>query len=305
MRLSKIFKNADIRIAALVLAVLLWFHAVTEKEYHVIVRCPVTVKNVPEGWALLNQPVLASCNITATGKQIIALRLMPPRITIDAANRQVKRLSVELLPSQLQYPFGLAPAQVEFTANSLTVSFDRMQEKMVRVVADIRGEPAEGYLVGDSVSLTPQAVTVHGPQKLLEQLDSIFTQPLAIDGLSHRWQAYSRLVLPDTQLYATSPESVQVMVPFEKAGERLFRNVPIKLVNRGSGYLVSFSPGTVDVVLAGPQHILEWTTVEDISIMLDLKNLSRGRFQLQAEIELPPKLELLAANPRDFDVSIR
>ncbi|HTY08315.1 MAG TPA: CdaR family protein [Candidatus Edwardsbacteria bacterium] len=305
MRVPKMLRNIDIRIAALAMAVLLWFHAVTEREFRAVLRCPVTVRNIPEGWVLLNGPVVASCNVTATGKQLIALRLMPPRITIDAANRQVKRLSVDLEPSQLKYPFGVTPAQVEFTTNPLSVAFDRLQEKQVRVVADIRGEPAEGYLVGDSVSLTPPLVTVRGPQKALDQLDSLFTQPLPIDGSSRRWQAFSRLALPDNQGFAASPESVLVAVPLDKAGQRLFRNVPIKLVNRGSGYLVSFSPGTVDVVLAGPQPVLERTDASQISIMLDLKNLSRGRFRLQAVIELPPKLELLAANPRDFDVSIR
>jgi YbbR domain-containing protein len=254
---------------------------------------------------LLNQPVQAVCNVTATGKQIIALRLLPPRITIDAANRQVKRLVVELQSGQLEYPFGLMPAQVEFAANPLVVTFDRLQEKPIRVVADLKGEPAEGYLVADSITLVPSQVMVRGPQKLLEGLDSIFTQPVAIDGASRRHEGFSRLALPDTQLYAATPESVRVTVDFEKAGERLFRNIPIKLANRGSGYLVSFSPGTVDVVIAGPQHVLERTSPDEIKIVLDLRNLSRGRYQLQAAIELPPKLELLAANPRDFDVTIR
>ena len=304
-QMPKIFRNTDIRIASLILAVLLWFHAVTEKEYHVTLRCPVIVRNIPEGWVLLNQPVQAVCNVTGTGKQIIALRLLPPRITIDAANRQVKRLAIELVPGQLEYPFGLTPAQVEFAANPLVVTFDRLQERLVRVVADIKGEPAEGYLVADSVALDPSQVTVRGPQKLLEALDSVFTQPVAIDGASHRREGFSRLALPDTQLYTAVPESVRVAIDFEKAGESLFRNIPITLANRGSGYLVSFSPGTVDVVIAGPQHVLERTAPGDIKIMLDLRNLSRGRFQLQAAIDLPPKLELLAANPRDFDVTIR
>ncbi|MDI6739553.1 MAG: hypothetical protein QME74_04225, partial [Candidatus Edwardsbacteria bacterium] len=94
MRIHAIFRNLDIRIASLLLATMLWFHAVTEEEYRVTVRCPVAVINIPSGWTLLNRPAFANCTITASGKGIIALKLFPPKITVDAANRQIKRMSV-------------------------------------------------------------------------------------------------------------------------------------------------------------------------------------------------------------------
>jgi YbbR domain-containing protein len=305
MKLPKFLRNTDIRLASLLLAVMLWFHAVTEKEYRVTLRCPVEVKNVPAGWMLLNQPLGANCAVTATGKEIIALRFSPPVIIVDAGNRQIKRMAADLDPARLQYPFGIAPRQVEFTANPLVVSFDRLASKQVRVVADIRGEPAEGYLVGDSVAVVPPTIELRGPQKMLEGLDSIYTLPLPIDGRSMPLQARVRPALPDTALFSAAPESVAVTVPFEKSGERLFRNIPIRLVNRGTGYLVSFSPGTVDIVVAGPQQVLAAAKPGDLQAVLDLKRLERGRYQLQASIELPAKLELLAASPRDFDVNIR
>jgi YbbR domain-containing protein len=305
MKLPKFLRNTDIRLASLLLAVMLWFHAVTEKEYRVTLRCPVEVKNVPSGWMVLGRPLGANYAVTATGKEIIALRFSPPVITVDVANRQVKRLTVDLDPARLKYPFGITPRQVEFMANPLVVSLDRRTSKQVRIVADIRGESAEGYLVGDSVAVVPPAVDVRGPQKLLEGLDSLYTQPLDINGKSALLEIAIRVALPDTALFSAAPESVMVKVPFEKAGERLFRNIPIGLINRGTGYLVSISPGTVDVVVAGPQLVLAATKASDLKAVLDLKHLDRGRYQLQASIELPAKLELLAASPRDFDVNIR
>lgn len=303
--LPKILRNTDIRLAALLLAAILWFHAVTEKEYRVTLRCPVEVRNIPSGWMLLNRPLGANCAVTASGKEIIALRFSPPLIAVDAANRQVKRLTVVLDPARLKYPFGISPRQVAFTANPLVIAFDRVASKQVRIIADIRGQPADGYLVADSVAVTPPSVEMRGPQKLLEGLDSVYTQPLAIDGRSAALVTAVRVSVSDAAMFTAVPESVSVGVRFEKSGERLFRNIPVRLVNRGTGYLVSFSPGTIDVVVTGPQQVLAAARPDELLAVLDLRNLERGRYQLQASIELPSKLELLAASPRDFDVSIR
>lgn len=305
MKLPVVLRNTDIRLVSLLLAVLLWFHAVTERTYRVAVRCPVTVRNIPSGWMLTNRGVGANCLITATGKEIIAMRIAPPSITVDAANRQIKRMTVDLDRAAVRYPYGIVPRSVEFTPGQLAIAFDREEARQVRVVADIRGLPADGFLVADSVTVSPAAVEVRGPQRLLETLDSVYTQPLPVDGQAEPLERWLRLALPDTVFSATSPETVLVRVPFEKAGERLFRNVPIRLANRGTGYLVSFSPGTVDVVVAGPQPALAAAGAADVIAVIDLRGLERGRYRLQATIELPERLELLTASPRDFDVNIR
>ncbi len=305
LRVPAFLRNADIRLAALLLAVLLWFHAVTEKQYRVTLRCPVEISNVPDGWAVSGRPPAVSCEVTATGKQIIALRISPPVIAVDAANRQVKRLLVDLTPARLRFPYRISPRRVDFAAGQLVVAFDRLASKTVRVAVDLRGEPAEGHLVGDSLSVAPPTVELRGPQKLLDAVDSVYTTAVGIDGASAPLSTVVRLVLPDTPLCSVAPDSVLVTVPFERSGERLFRNVPVRLANRGSGYLVSFSPGTIDVAVAGPNRMLAAADPAQIRAVLDLKNLERGQFRLQASIELPAKLELLAASPRDFDVSIR
>lgn len=305
MKLPSFLQNTDIRLVSLLLAVLLWFHAVTERTYQVTIRCPVEVRNIPSGWMLLNRGIGVNCAITATGKEIIAMRLAPPLITVDAANRQIKRMTVDLEHAPVRYPYGIVPRSVEFSPGQLAIAFDREGARQVRVAADIRGLPADGFLVADSVTVTPPAVEVRGPQRLLEGLDSVYTQPLPVDGQSSPLSRWLRLALPDSVCFATSPESVLVRVPFEKAGERLFRNVPLRLANRGTGYLVSFSPGAVDIVVAGPQPALAAASDADVQAVLDLRGLERGSYRLQATIELPARLELLTASPRDFDVSIR
>ena len=301
----KILQNLDLRLVSLALAVILWLHAATEREYTVAFNCPLAVLNIPQGYVLAALPKPVACDITATGKDLVAFKLRTPQVVVDAGNRQVRNQTFKLTESVLQCPFGLAARQVAFAVPELVVKLDRLGSKTVLLLPDLTGQPAEGFAVSDSTGAVPDSVALQGPEKLVEQIDTLLTEPVRIDELRQAVDIRARVVVPDFQLFAAAPESATVRLRFEKTGERLFKNQPIALANRGQGYLVSFSPGTVDIVIAGPQQLLQGARPEDIKVFLDLKDLARGSHQLQAVIELPDRLEMIAANPRIFEVSIR
>jgi hypothetical protein len=301
----KIFKNLDIRLASLVLAMLMWFHAATEREYQQKIYCPVLVSNIPSGFVLAATPPLVPCQIKAKGKDMLDFKLNPPKVLADMANRQVKKLTFDLSPELLRYPFNLKAVEAAFVISEITVNLDRLGQKEVRVLPDVSGIPASGYIVCDSTAAEPLLVIISGPQRLLEKIDSVYTWPVKVDGKSENERIYCRVAPPDSLLFKTDPESVWVKLCFEKTQERLYKNVPVTLLNRGQGYLVSFSPGTIDLAVSGPQEILQKAEAGQFQITLDLKGLAPGHHRLQAVIELPDKLELIAADPRDFEVDIK
>jgi YbbR domain-containing protein len=301
----KIFHNLDIRLASLVLALLMWLHAATEREYQQKIYCPVLVSNIPAGFVLAATPPLVPCQIKARGKDMIVFRLNPPKVIMDVANRQVKKLTFDLSSELLLYPFNLNATEAVFVVKEISVNLDRLGQKEVRVLPDVSGIPASGYIVCDSTAAEPSLVIISGPQRLLEKIDSVYTWPVKVDGRSENLRVRCRVAPPDTLLFRAEPESVWVKLCFEKTQERLYKNVPVTLLNRGQGYLVSFSPGTIDLAVAGPQQVLQQAEAGQFRITLDLKGLAPGHHRLQAVIELTDKLELIAADPRDFEVDIK
>jgi YbbR domain-containing protein len=301
----KIFKNFDIRLASLALGLLIWLHAATEREYQQKIYCPVLVANIPAGFVLAATPPLVPCQIRARGKDLIVFKLIPPKVLVDMANRQIKKLTVDLSPELMRYPFNLKAVEASFVLSEITVNLDRQGQKSVRVLPDVSGIPASGYIVSDSTAAEPLMVIITGPQRLLEKLDSVYTWPVKVDGLSDNQRIYCRVAPPDSLLFRSDPESVWVNLCFEKTQERLYKNVPVTLLNRGQGYLVSFSPGTIDLAVSGPLQLLQAAESGQFKITLDLKGLAPGHHRLQAVIELPDKLELIAADPRGFEVDVK
>lgn len=297
--------NLDIRAVSILLAAILWMHAVTEREFTVDYVCPVAVANVPSDMVLSSPMAPATCRITARGKDLLALKIKGPRVVVDAGNRRIRNLVSRLSASHLVLPFAMEDLRVEFQPSELAVRMDRLGEGRAAVAVDLAGQPAEGYIVSDSTFAEPCSVMIRGAERQVLQMDTVYTEPVRVDELKDPRRIRVRLAVPEAQLYRADPESVWVNLVFERTGERLFRNVPLSLANRGSGYLVSFSPGTVDILAAGPRQPLERALPSDIKVVLDLKGLTPGSHQLQAVIELPDRLELIAATPRTFEVTIR
>ncbi len=301
----KIFKNLGIRMASLVLAATLWLYASTEKEFQLGFSCPVTVINIPEGLTLAGCPPPVTCEIRARGKDLIALRLNTLSVLINAENRQVRSFRTRLGPDNLKLPFNLKIQEAHFPVPEMEVRLDRIAEKEVPVRPDFSGDPAEGLVLGDSLAVEPSRVTISGPARLIEQTEQVYTQAIRLDGLTGPALVNAPLALPDSCLTRISPETVAVRLTFERSGERVLKNVPISMANRPGSYLVSFSPGTADLVVSGPNQLVGGLDQTQVRITLDLKGLTPGRHQLQAAVELPDRIQLVAASPREFEVNIK
>jgi len=301
----KIFRNLDIRIVSLVLAVTLWLYASTERYYKLTFHCPVEVKNIPPGYSLARRLPPVICDIEARGKDLVAFQFKKPTVVIDAENRQIKKFKVKLTPNHLVLPFRLKVRSVQFLDQEMEINLDRQTEKVVNILLDLVGDPADGFVLSDSIRYEPASALLKGPARQLEMLDAVYSAPIRVDGFSVGTLVRSALMLPDSCLFAVSPGSIDVFLRFEKSGERVFKNIPLSVINRSRDYLVSFAPGTIDLVVSGPRNILDASKQSDLKITLDLKDLPPGKHQLQATIELPDKLVLIAASPKDFEVNIR
>jgi YbbR domain-containing protein len=301
----KIFKNLDIRIVSLILAAALWFYVSTEKYYKLTFHCPVEVRNIPEGFTLARCMPQLICEIEAKGRDLIVFQYRSPVVIVDVDNRQIKKLRVKLAAENMALPLNLKIRSVHFAESEIAVNLDRLAEKEVSVGIDIMGDPSDGFVLSDSIGAEPSRVILKGPAKQLELVDTVYSASVKIDGMSENAAINTMLALPDTCLYSAKPESVKVHLRFEKSGEKVFKNIPLSVINRSSNYLVSFAPGTIDLVISGPKNVLDAASASDLKIFLDLNGLQPGKHQLQATIELPEKLVLIAANPRDFEVNIR
>lgn len=149
------------------------------------------------------------------------------------------------------------------------------------------GRPANGYRL-TSISPSPAVVTVFSEDTSLINALPGYIETSAIDltGVNADLEINLTLLLPPGVLLVGNP-SVQVLIGISPIESSLtLTNRLIDTLNLGDGLQVRIAPERVDVILTGPLPTLNALLTSDLKVVLDLKDLGPGIYQLTPQVEL-------------------
>jgi YbbR domain-containing protein len=132
------------------------------------------------------------------------------------------------------------------------VTLDRQAEKRVPVKGRTVGVPLLGEV--DAVTCEPSTVLLRGSAAKLRTTDSVYTQPVDVDGRVESFVRRSALQAPgDNWVVQMDPADVQVKVTLTRRNATLERKgVPVSAVVDPERTLeIDIQPPTVDIVLMG------------------------------------------------------
>jgi hypothetical protein len=184
---SSISKNF---ILFFLLAVIFWFLTKLSKEYESTVMYPVSYENLPQDKLLQETPDSEiGIHIKATGFKILSAKLFPQTIEIDASNLSAKSateyyllLSQQRLAIQKQMNAGVDIDH--FINESIDLSLGSLQQKKVPVKLNSQINYQLGYNVNGDIVITPDSITVSGPESILDTLQYVETIPLVMKNVA-------------------------------------------------------------------------------------------------------------------------
>jgi YbbR domain-containing protein len=173
----------------------------------------------------------------------------------------------------------------------------------VEVVPDLRGDPAAGYRRG-SVSVLPQTVTLAGPTSVLDGLPSfVKTLPITISNVTDDLTMRVPLTVPnsvvvvETNFVTVSVEILPILSSRSLAGI-------VELQGLRSGYRATVSPSTVEVILEGPETLLDDLTPDDVRVYVNLAALGLGMYRIDPLVLAPPNIRVVNIIPESIEVRI-
>jgi YbbR domain-containing protein len=173
----------------------------------------------------------------------------------------------------------------------------------VEVVPDLRGDPAAGYRRG-SVSVLPQTVTLAGPTSVLDSLPSfVKTLPITISNVTDDLSMRVPLTVPNSVVVVeTNFVTVTVEILPILSSRSLAGNVEIQGLR--SGYLATLSPSTVEVILEGPETVVDELTADDLRIYVNLASYPLGMHRVDPLVLAPPNVRVVNIIPETIEVRI-
>lgn len=292
--MAKIFEHFWLKIIAVILGLLLWFHVATEKTYNYELNLPITEVVLDSGLTLSEQPPESlQVSISATGKQLMrkkwrdrGLRLMANRLkfgrhelTLTTANVLISSPTPDVTLEDIVFP------------SHLTLMVDYIGQKNVTVVPDLITEPGEGFAVGKITRPKPAEVTLYGPRNLLSQINSINTEQKELVGLRNNIDLTLSLQMPEGYGLKAEPDSVRFMVEIVPVKTRVFENIPIVVYNSPNDKTVYPQPRVINIELTGPPTDIDLLNRNALIASVDFNNKVDSN-KVVIKIECPAKFKV-------------
>jgi YbbR domain-containing protein len=291
--------NLGLKSLSLVLAGLLWFVIAGETASEMGLKVPLELQNIPRDLELTGDAVDAvEVRVRASAGIIHGLNPGDVAAQIDLAGVREGERIVHLTADSIRVPFGVRV--VKIAPSILTLNFERTLQKVVQVRPRLVGRPAQGYEVVEITS-DPAEVRIAGPKSRVQEIESAFTEPLALEDASDTVSDEVNLGLEDPLLRVQGSPRVRVTARIREVHEtRAFDAVMVE----ARGGAASLRPGTVVLVLKGPAAQLRRLDPSDVKAYVDVLAPAGGPRRPVA-VEIAPGfagVSLLEARPAEVTV---
>jgi YbbR domain-containing protein len=140
-------------------------------------------------------------------------------------------------------------------------------------------------------------VIVRGDQAFIDDVFSIATQPVNLDGAQGDIVRSVQLDLPQGVEVPGGRRLVTVTISIEPATGEFTFQVPVTTRNLGAGLSIAGALPVVQVTLIGPQPVLAGVSAADISAVVDLNELGAGAHTVTVTIAALAGVTTATATP--------
>jgi YbbR domain-containing protein len=203
--------NWELKLVSLAIAIALWFFVISHDQSQVALAAPLEYVGLGvENALMLVGEYPDRVDVQVQGARWVVSRLSPDqlRVRVDLAGVPEGESVLQLTPDQVLVPAGVSVGRI--TPGWVRVTLVSGTTATLRVVPQVRGAPAEGYVV-ERVVASPPTVRVSGPRTTVEGRTTVETVPVEITGQQETVTRTVGLVLPAAAQVAGHP-AVEVTV---------------------------------------------------------------------------------------------
>jgi YbbR domain-containing protein len=209
--------NLRYKLVALLAALLLWGVSHTTSSIERGFDIPVLPENVPDELVVTDGSSDA-VNVRVRGARGALQRLAVAELgySVDLTGARAGATQHEVDLSRLDLPRGAqivsrSPASLEFTLESKST-------RAVRVRADIDGEPAAGFVLGE-VIVEPARLRIAGARSEVLRLSEVLTETIDVAGANASLEKTVRVMPGGLHVWLDGDEEVSVRIPIDPIPE--------------------------------------------------------------------------------------
>lgn len=302
-------KRFLVLVICLLIAIAAWLFMALNNKYVYTAKTVLKYENIPHKKAF--HPLQADTvdlQVEGTGWQLLfaRLRIKPQSITISLEklnNRNFILFSEQLYNVNRQ----LETSQRIISVKPDTLYFDFSEKTVKRVPVKLVSKItfANQYGIASPIEITPDYVTISGPEKELKKIQEWQTDTLKLNDV----QASSKTILGMTQSKMKNvtifPATVEVKIPVDEFTEKIVE-VPLIIINNREYLNVKLFPRKVSVTFLVALSKYNLVNEEFIEAAVDInewKVLKHDRLSVKI-LRFPEFCKLIRITPAKVDFII-
>jgi YbbR domain-containing protein len=209
-----VLHNLGLKLISLALAVGLWLAVARDPVAEVAVDVPIEFHNIPQNLEISSENI-PRAQIRLRGPERVVHRLQAADVYAEVELSGVRpgERTFDLTAQQIHQPSELEVVQV--VPNQLHLDFDARLVRQVPVQPRIVGTFVSGYVI-ERVVVDPPSITISGPKKHVEAVESAITDPVDVSGDINRATFARHAYVSDALIQVASPDPVRVTVIMQK-----------------------------------------------------------------------------------------
>ena len=285
-------RNVGLKSLSVALAMLVWVLVSGEQVVERAVRIPLEFTNLPAELEMVGGvPEAVDIRVRGSSGALSRTAALDLVAVLDLRSARPGQRLFHLSGNDVRAPFGVEVVQI--APSNVSIGFESPAMKIVPVVPDVQGEPAEGYVV-DAVTVEPTSVQVVGPSGAVERLSTAMTELVSVAGATGTVTETVNVgvIDPAVRLQSSVVATVTVDVSARPA-EWAIAGIPVRA--RGGG-LAETIVADVAVFLRGPRE-LRSSAVENFRASIDTEGLPPGVFELPVTVTPPEGIDVMRVEP--------
>jgi YbbR domain-containing protein len=285
----KIFKrfvqNWHIKLLSLALAGILWIYVNSIQEAERFLTVPIEVRNVSENYLVSNE-LPEFVQLVLRGREEYLSLINEGEVTayIDLEQNSLGETKKIVKVDRRGIPRGVSIKEI--TPRLVDVHLEKAFRKQVKVVPVIVADLPEGYSFVD-FSVEPETVEVQGPESILRELSSVYTEEINIRNLTETTVIPAKLEITDDKLTLVGVESVDVKISIkEEFTMKRLNGVSIYPINLAVQFVAETAEQEVSVLLRIPLRLERDLSATQVYAYVDC-----GAITEPGEYDLPLSLE--------------
>jgi len=209
-------ENFVYKLISLLLAIGLWLAIARTPVAEVEMRVPIEFRNLAENLEI-DSASFTEAQVRLRGPERVLHGLSPAdvRAEVDLSNMQPGERTFDLTARHVHVPEDVEVVQI--IPGQFHLAFDNRDTRTVDVHPRVTGNFAVGMRVAQVIA-DPPSITVTGPRRRLEKLESATTDPVDVSGTVSSTSFTTQAYVADPLIQVVKPRPVRVTVIMERAG---------------------------------------------------------------------------------------